>query len=474
MYDYGLFIGGDFIKRGKRIEVRNPYNDELVGYVTQAEEEDVDRAIDVAENAFKTCNLPAHRRFSILSKTADLMEEDLEEVARLITLESGKAIKYSRGEVKRGIETIRFAAAEALKLHGETIPMDASQSGENYVGFYMRVPIGVVGAITPWNFPLNLVLHKVAPAIAAGNSVVLKPATATPLTAARLAEMMKKAGLPDGMFNVIYGSGSTIGKRLIKNERLAMLTFTGSLEVGSYLKEETKAKRLTLELGSNSALIVDRSADVEKIIPRCVVGSFANAGQVCISIQRIYVHEDIFDEFLSGFKQAVSKVKVGNPMDEDTEYGPLIDDASCTRVEEWINEAVREGAKIEVGGKFTGKRLLTPTIITNTKPEMKVVCRELFAPGVCVIPFSDFDEAIDMANNSIYGLNAGVYTNDLQNAWKAALKLEAGGVIINDYPTFRVDQMPYGGVKSSGVGREGLAFAIEEMTETKFIAFNLG
>ncbi|MEA1995400.1 MAG: aldehyde dehydrogenase family protein [Campylobacterota bacterium] len=474
MYDYGLFIGGKWIERERKIEVRNPYNDELVGYVTQAEEDDVDKAVDVAEEAFKTCNFPAYRRANILSKTADLMEEDLQEIARLITLESGKAIKYSIGEVKRGIETLRFAAVEALKLHGETIPMDASQSGEKHIGFYMRMPIGIIAAITPWNFPLNLVLHKVAPAIAAGNSVILKPATATPLTAAKLAEMMKKAGLPDGMFNVIYGSGSTIGKKLIKNEKLAMLTFTGSLQVGSYLKEETRAKRLTLELGSNSALIVDRSANIEKVVPKCIVGSFANAGQVCISIQRIYVHEDIFDEFLDSFKQAVSKVKVGNPIDEDTEYGPLIDDAACIRIEEWINEAVQEGAKIEAGGKFIGKKLLNPTVITNTKPEMRVICEELFAPVVCVIPFSDFDEAIDMANNSIYGLNAGVYTNDLQNAWKAALKLEAGGIIINDYPTFRVDQMPYGGVKSSGVGREGLSFATEEMTEIKFITFNLG
>jgi len=335
----------------------------------------------------------------------------------------------------------------------------------------MRVPKGIIGAITPFNFPLNLVAHKVAPAIAAGNSVVLKPATATPITSIKLGEIMLQAGLPKGVLNIVTGKGSELGDWIVTDDRIAMITFTGSLEVGRRIKAMAGLKPVTLELGSNSALIIDEGININQAIPRCIMGGFANSGQVCISLQRIYIHKNIVKDFSEKFVSEVKKLKIGNPLDNDVEFGPMIDEKEAIRAKEWIDEAVKQGAKTLIGGERNGS-VLQATILTDVTSDMKVIKEEVFAPIVSIVPFDDFEEAVSLVNNSIYGLNAGVYTNSMKNAITAVKEIKAGGVIINDVPTFRVDQMPYGGVKSSGIGREGLKYAIEEMTDIKMIVFN--
>ena len=470
---YKTLIGGKWKEGEKLLEVTNKYGGEVIGSVPLTDKETFEEAIKSAQDGFSLISsMPAYRRSKILEKTSEKIEEKKDEITRIIAMETGKAWKHAKAEVERAVQTFKFASEEAKSIHGETVPMDAAFGGEKRIGFYLRFPVGVVGAISPFNFPLNLVTHKVAPAIAAGCSVVLKPASMTPLTSLKLGEIMMEAGLPDGALNIIIGSGSTVGNWLVTDERVSMITFTGSPPVGRDIKEKSGLKKVTLELGSNSACIVDESADLNLAVPRCVVGSFAYAGQVCISVQRIYVHQKIFDEFTQRFLKGTKQLKLGDPLNPETDMGPMITEGDAKRTESWVNEAVKGGAKILIGGKRE-KNLYYPTVLTNVKPEMKVMATEIFAPVVCFVPFDDFSDAVRMTDDSIYGLQAGVYTSDIEKAFQAVKGIRVGGVIVNDVPTYRADQMPYGGVKESGIGREGLKFAIEEMTDIKMVVFNL-
>ncbi len=471
--DYKMLIGGKWIDAKEKIGITNKYTYEVVAKVPTADKNLYEEAIKSAQEGLKIMStMPAYQRAKILETTSDLIEKNKGEFTELIATEAGKAWKHSLAEVERSIQTFKFASEEAKDICGHTVPMDAAAGGEKRIGLVMRFPVGIIGAISPFNYPLNLVAHKVAPAIAAGNSVILKPASLTPLSSLRLGEIMMEAGLPDGGLNVIIGSGGTVGEWLIQDERLSMITFTGSPPVGRRIKEKSGLKKVTLELGSNSAAIVDQSADLGLAVPRCVFGSFSYAGQVCISVQRIYIHKRVFPEFTERFLDATGKLKVGNPLEEDTDVGPMITQEDAIRTEEWVNEAVKDGAKVLIGGKRE-KNFYYPTVLTNVKPDMKVMRLEVFAPVVCLVEFENFSDAVRMVDDSIYGLQAGVFTAEIEKAFEAIKKIKVGGVIINDVPTYRADQMPYGGVKESGIGREGLKYAIEEMTDMKMVVFNL-
>ncbi len=455
------------------LRVTDKYTGETIGELPVADAAAVDRAVGLARDAFAAwSSTPAHKRSAILRRAAELIETRKQEIATLIVREAGKAWKYAIGEVARSVETFTFAAEEAKRIHGETVPMDASVFGEKRVGFYTRVPLGVVSAITPFNFPLNLVAHKVGPALAAGNTVVLKPAEETPLTAVRMAECFREAGLPGGVLELVHGDGPTTGEALVRHPGPAKVSFTGSPPVGEHILAVAGLKRVTLELGNNSGAIVEADANVEMALPRTVMSAFSNSGQVCLSLQRLYVHETIFDEFLRRFVVATNALKVGNPVDQDCDVGPMISDDAADRADEWIKEAISQGATVVAGGRREG-RVLWPTVITNTTPDMNVMCREAFAPLVCVIPYRDFDQALRLLGDTPYGLQAGVYTNDLRKAFRAVSALDMGGIMVNDTPIFRVDHMPYGGNRMSGIGREGVRYAVEEMTNIKFVCFNL-
>jgi len=471
---YRVLIGGEWTGDDlPGIDVLNPFDDTLIGIVPEADPALVEKAVTAALEGFKVNSaLPAWKRAEILEKTAGFMLRDKEEIAGIIAREAGKSWKFALAEAERTAETFRFASLEARNEHGEVIPMDASPVSAGRFGFYLRVPIGVIGAITPFNFPMNLVAHKVAPAIAAGNALVVKPATKTPLSLLKMAELLEEAGLPAGVLNVVIGSGKVVGNQLVKDDRLAMITFTGSPPVGRGIKELAGLKRVTLELGSNSPTIIDEDADLAKAIPRCVMGSFANSGQVCISVQRIFVHRKRYEEFLTKIVAATRQLVVGDPMDRRCDIGPMISNVELERALVWLEEAKALGAKVETGGARIGN-CLEPTILSGVTPEMKVMCSEVFAPIVSIVPFDTFEEALDMADASVYGLQAGIYTNDINKAFRAIKRLDVGGVIINDVPTFRVDHMPYGGNKESGLGREGIRFAMEEMTNIKMVCINL-
>ncbi|RMF93827.1 MAG: aldehyde dehydrogenase family protein [Candidatus Schekmanbacteria bacterium] len=467
-----MLIGNKWISKKETFPVINPYNGKFLAAVPAGDSKDVSKAIETAERTFKKFkDTPAHIRASILEKTAEIISKNADDIARTISLESGKAITYSRAEVARSIDTFKFSAEEAKRIHGETVPMDASSAGEKRLGFYIRLPKGVIAAISPFNFPLNLVAHKVGPAIAAGNCVVLKPASTTPLTALKLGEIMLKAGLPAGVLNIVTGSGSRVGNPLVEDERISMITFTGSMEVGKRIKEKSGLKFVTLELGSNSAVVIDEGVEYKKAIPRIIVGAYYNSGQTCISVQRIYVHKSFYKKFISDLKDEVKKIKVGNPLNNKVLYGPLIEEKEAIRVEDWISEAKKCGAKLITGGERK-KAIISPTVLSDTSAEMKVVKDEIFAPVVSVMPFDSFDEGLSMANDSIYGLNGGVYTNKIERAIEAIKEYKVGSLMINDIPTFRVDHMPYGGVRASGIGREGPKYAIEEMTDIKMVSIS--
>ncbi|MCM3573779.1 aldehyde dehydrogenase family protein [Mesobacillus subterraneus] len=468
-----LWINGESVECDNYRPLFNPFNGEKIADVAEASKEDVIKAIDSAAGAAVTmAEMDAHKRSDILRRVAELIQEDRDECARLIAEESSKPLKAARGEVDRTIMTYRFASEEARRLHGETIPMDAAPGGEGRVAYTVREPLGVIAAITPFNFPMNLVAHKVGPAIAAGNTVVLKPASQTPLSAYKIASYFHEAGLPAGALNVVTGSGKSVGDVLIADDRVKMVTFTGSPEVGKHIRENAGLKRVTLELGSNSALIVDEGTDLKKVMPRIVTGAFSNQGQVCISIQRIFVHEAIAAEFVSLFIEEAGKLKVGDPLDEQTDLAAMISGYDVTRAKAWIQAAVENGAELVYGGD-SERQILKPTVLLNAKLTDKISCEEVFAPVVHINTFNHFADAIAKANDSKYGLQAGVYTNDLQKAMQAAKKLHVGGVMINEIPTFRVDHMPYGGVKMSGTGREGIKYALEEMTELKLVSIKL-
>lgn len=469
---FRTLIGGEWIGDHLPVsEVVNPFNNIPVAIVPIVGREEVYRAITEARIASEVmAAMPAYRRSEILEKTSRLIIRDRDEIAEIITLEAGKAWKYAVAETARSAETFRFAAHEALAAHGGLVSMDASPVSAGRFGYYLRTPAGVIGAISPFNFPLNLVAHKVAPAIAAGNTVVLKPAPKTPLSAIKLAELLVEAGIPRGAISVVIG-GTEVGEALVADDRLAMISFTGSPAVGRQIKARAGLKRVALELGANSPTIIDTDSDLDFAVARCVYGSFANSGQICVSVQRIYVHHSIYEVFLKRFVTAVRELKVGDPLDPDTDVGPMISRAVLEQALAWISEARSAGAKVETGGEAVGNCLL-PTVLSGVKRDMKVICAEVFAPVVSIMPFDDFDEALDMADDSPFGLQAGVFTRDIHKAFRAVRKLHMGGVIINDVPTFRVDHMPYGGVKESGLGREGVRYAMEEMSTIKMVCFN--
>jgi acyl-CoA reductase-like NAD-dependent aldehyde dehydrogenase len=413
--------------------------------------------------------LPAHKRAEILVKVAGKLGRRHDDVARLISDEAGKPMKAARVEAKRAMSTFTFAAVEARKLAGEMVPMDASQAGEGKLAFTLRIPRGIVGAITPFNFPCNLVAHKLAPALAAGCAVVLKPASSTPLSALLLAELMNEAGLPAGWLNVVAGSSSEIGDVLIDDERVAALTFTGSGDVGWKLKERAPRKHVTLELGNATPVIVCADAPPDTAA-KLAANSFSFAGQSCISVQRIYVIKDAWDGFVADFVPKVKALQVGDPADEETDVGPVIDDGARERILSWIAES---GGELLAGGGTTDEGLIRPTVIANPSPQAKVACEEVFGPVVTLTRTGSLDEAIELANSTRYGLQAGIFTGDLRSALEAAQRLEFGGVIVNEAPTFRADQMPYGGVKASGNTREGPAYAVRELTEERLVVIQL-
>lgn len=457
------------------MELLSPFTGEVIAEVAQANESDTDEAIQAAKAAAAVmAAMPAHQRSAILEKAASLLEQRAEAMARILALEAAKPIRTARGEIARTIQTYKFAAMEACRIHGETVPLDAAPGGEGRIAFTLRKPVGVVGAITPFNFPFNLVAHKVGPAIAAGNTVVLKPASQTPLSALVLADLFAEAGLPAGALNIIPGKGSIVGEKLVKDPRVAAITFTGSPEVGIAMKNKAGLKRVTLELGSNSGLIIDETVEItQELIDRCVQGSFSFSGQVCISIQRILVHASLYNEFSERFKEAAEKLVIGNPLSEHTDLSAMISIKEAERMQEWVNSAVAQGSVVLTGGTTISPGVFPPTVLTNVPSQEPVSCQEVFGPLVTLSSFDTLDEAITAVNDSRYGLQAGIYTNNIKAAMRAAEQLEVGGVMINDFPTFRVDNMPYGGVKESGFGREGIKYAVEEMTELKLISIKL-
>jgi acyl-CoA reductase-like NAD-dependent aldehyde dehydrogenase len=463
-----LLIGGDWVETGEWQEVRSPYSGDVVGRVPKAGGDETRRAIDAAEAAMRE-PLPAHKRAEILVRVAGALGRRHDEVARLISDEAGKPMKAARIEASRAMSTYTFSAVEARKLAGEVVPMDASQSGEGKLAFTLRRPLGVVGAISPFNFPLNLVAHKIAPALAAGAAVVLKPAGQTPLSALLLAELEAEAGLPPGWLNVVVGPASEIGDVLVEDERVKVITFTGSGTVGWELRERAPRKRVNLELGNATPLIVEADADLEAAAAATAQHGFSFAGQSCISIQRVYIQRDVYDEFLGRLLPKVEALVVGDPADEDTDVGPVIDEAARDRILDWVAEANAGGAEVLTGGELDGE-LIPPTLIADASPELKVSCEEVFGPVVTVNRYRSLDEAVELANSTKYGLQAGIFTSSLRTALRAAHELEFGGVTVNEAPTFRADQMPYGGVKDSGNTREGPAYAIRELTEERFVS----
>ncbi len=468
--EYKLFIDGQWVNAGPRMEVKNKYNGQTVAALPTARREDVDAAIAAAQRAAQVmADMPAYKRAEILLKTASLLRERSEDLAETIAAEAGKALKFARIEVDRAISTFTIASEEAKRLHGETFPLDGVPSGEGYFGFWVRRPVGVIAAISPFNFPLNLVSHKIAPAIASGNSLVLKPATWTPLAAVKLCQALQDAGLPAGAINLVVGSGGTVGEWLVTDPRIDKITFTGSPPVGAHILAVAGIKKVTLELGNTSPVIIAPDADLDFVAKRCAVGAYYNSGQVCISVQRIYSQKQVYEEFSEKFVKATDAMVVGDPLDERVDVGPMIDSKEVDRIEGWIKEAQLSGAKVLTGGKRDGA-VYYPTVLANVKADMKVVSEEVFAPLASVISCEDFEESLRQANDTKFGLQVGVFTKDIDRVLKAVKRLNFGGVIINDTPNFRADHMPYGGNRQSGLGREGVKFAMEDMTNIQMVA----
>ncbi|EJL25623.1 aldehyde dehydrogenase family protein [Brevibacillus sp. BC25] len=469
---YDLYIGGEWVKTESYIPVLHKYTGECIAHIAKACQQHVTEAVEAAWETFKADKLTPFQRYKILLKASELMEERRDEMEQSLIREVGKTRKDAMNELDRTINTLRLSAEEAKKIHGEMIPLQATEGSENRLGFTIRVPKGVIGAITPFNYPLLLSTHKIAPALAAGNTLVVKPATVTPIATFLLVEILEEAGLPKGYVNIVTGAGSQVGEWLMDEERIAMYTFTGSGEVGRRIKERSGMRPVALELGNNSPNIVHLDADLELAARQTAARSFHNAGQACIAVQRIYVHESVMQVFSDLYISHVHQLKVGNPEDPDTDVGPMISEKEASRTEEWVQEAISQGARSLMPVKREGA-LFYPAVLVDTRPEMKVVCREVFAPVVTIIPYSDLEDAFTQANDSEYGLQAGIFTRDLNVAMKAARVLEYGGVVINDVSTYRNDVMPYGGIKNSGLGKEGPRYAVEEMTEERMVVINL-
>ena len=468
-----ILIGGTWSEAAETFSVHAPFSGTRLAEVFSASQAENEQAISAAVDASAEMrDLPRFQIASGLRQIADSIKQRKDEFARALAEEASKPMRYARGEVERGIATFTVAASEAERFVGEAVPLDTQPNGRGKTGWTLRVPLGVIYGITPFNFPLNLVAHKVAPALASGNSIIIKPSPRTPLTALLLGEVFLESGLPKSALQIVPTDVKYIDS-ILSDERIAMLSFTGSAPVGWDLKQRAGKKAVALELGGNAPVIVDETANFDRSVSRSVTGAFAYSGQVCISVQRVFVHEKFFDEWTNSFVETASKLKHGDPLNEDTEFSVMIDEAAAKRAESWVNEVVDNGAKLLCGGKRDGA-MFEPVVLTNTHPEMRVVAEEVFAPIVVIEKFGDFREAVDLANQSKYGLQAGVFTNDLANAEYAANNLEYGGVIINDTPTFRVDNMPYGGSKDSGFGREGLRYAMEEMTERRLVVIDSG
>ncbi len=466
-----MLIGGEWRGGEESFTVKSPYTKEILAQVSSANISQTEEAIAIAEDAAgKMRLLPRFEISRALRKIADRIETRKQEFAETIANESAKPIIYARGEVERAISAFYLAAGEAERFCGEIVPVDTQAQGKGKTAWTLRIPKGVIYGITPFNFPLNLVAHKVAPALAAKNSIIIKPSEKTPLTALLLGEVFLESGLPKSALQIVPMDVKHI-ETVLNDERVDMISFTGSAEVGWKLKNLVGRKSIALELGGNAPVIIDESANIEKSIGQNLVGAFAYSGQVCISVQRIYIHERIFDEWTKNFVAGAKNLKKGNPLDQPTQLSVMIDEKAAQRAQSWIEEAVQSGAKILCGGKRE-ESFLDATILTETNPEMRLVSEEIFAPVAVVEKFSGFAEAVEMANHSKYGLQAGVFTQNLTNANYAAENLEMGGVIINDVPTFRVDNMPYGGVKQSGFGREGVRYAMEEMSEIRLVVIN--
>ncbi|HSK87334.1 MAG TPA: aldehyde dehydrogenase family protein [Anaerolineales bacterium] len=471
--EYKLLIGSQWAGSGDSLEVKNKYDGSTVGVLPTANRADLDHALDAAQQAKDImADMPAYKRADILLKTAALLRERSDDLAKTIAAEAGKALKFARAEVDRAISTFTIASEEAKRLHGETIPLDAVPAGEGYFGFWTRRPVGVIAAISPFNFPLNLVAHKVAPALASGNTVVLKPATTTPLAAVKLCQILMEAGLPAGAINLVVGSGETVGEWLVTDPRVDKITFTGSPEIGAHILAVAGIKKVTLELGNTSPVVVAPDADLDFVARRCAVGAYYNSGQVCISVQRIYSQKQIYESFSEKFVKATESMVVGDPLDERVDVGPMIDSQEVDRIEGWVNEAQTSGAKVLTGGKRAGT-VYYPTVLTGVNEEMKIVAEEAFAPVASVISSDDFESALQQANDTKFGLQVGVFTKDIDRVFKAVKRLNFGGVIINDTPNFRADHMPYGGNRQSGLGREGVRFAMEDMTNIQLVAIRL-
>jgi len=469
--EFGVLINGKWKTSGTILDVKSPYDGKTVGRAHLAGPGLIEEALVSATEAFSTLRrMSAWRRSEIILKTAEGIMKREEELARTITLESGKPIRDARGEVRRAALTFQLAAEEARRLGGQVVPLDISPGSDGRFGVVRRFPIGPVLGITPFNFPLNLVAHKVAPAMACGNPIIIKPAPRTPLSALLLGEIAFEAGLPAGGLNVVPCANEH-ASLLWEDQRIKKLSFTGSAAVGWMLKEKAGTRKVTLELGGNAGVIIHSDADLEFAAKRCALGAFSYAGQVCISVQRIYVERIVFDRFMELYLDECRKIKMGDPLDETTALGPMIEEAAAIRTEDWVKEAVSDGAKVLLGGKRKGS-FMEPTVLTNTRQSMKVCCEEVFAPVVSLAAYDSFDETLKEVNSGLYGLQAGIFTRDMARVFRAYEELEVGGVVVGDVPTYRVDNMPYGGVKMSGFGREGVAYAIEEMTEPKLLAIN--
>jgi len=468
-----MCVGGKWVDKSEKIEVLHPYDNSVVDTVPRATTGDVDAALAAAVRGTKTmAKLTAWDRYQILKKTAEKLETRAEEFARTITLEEGKAIGESRFEVSRAVQTMMLSAEEARRIHGETVPLDALPGGAGKIGFTLRVPCGVVVAISPFNFPLNLMVHKVAPAIAGGNAIVMKPPSNTPLSSLKLTELLLECGLPSEAISCLTGPGGELGDALCRDKRVRKISFTGSVPVGERICQMAGIKKVTMELGSNSPIIVMPDADLNKVAEAVAATGYSNAGQVCISTQRVIAQRKIYEDVLTMTRPKVEALTTGNPQDEKTKVGPMIREQEATRVEQWVQEAVKSGGRVVTGGTRRGA-IYTPTMVADVKPEMRISCEELFGPVVAFTPFDDVDQALALANGSRFGLAAGVFTENLDTAMKFARELETGNIHVNWGPQWRADLMPYGGLKDSGFGKEGPRYAVEEMTELKMVVLHL-
>jgi glyceraldehyde-3-phosphate dehydrogenase (NADP+) len=468
-----MIIGGQWVDKDEKIDVLQPYDGSVVDTVPRGTAEDVDKAISVAVKGYEiNRNLPAHERISILKKTGDIMQDRYEELAKTIASEGSKTIREARKEVGRAINTITISAEEARRIDGETIPFDSAPGSENRRGYYYRFPIGVIGAITPFNDPLNLVAHKLGPAIAGGNAVVCKPATVTPLSALKLGECLLEAGLPGEILSIVTGHGGEIGTPMVSDPRLRMISFTGGVEAGEEIMRNVGLKKVGMELGSNSPVIVWGDCKLDMAVESCVSGAFWAVGQNCIGVQRIYVDRKIYDQFRDKFVARTNQYKTGYQLEEDTDMGPMITEGEARRVIEWVEEAVSQGARVLTGGTREGT-LVQPTTMENMPKGAKLDCDEVFGPVVSLYPVDTLEEAVEKSNGVDFGLHGAIFTQDVNNAFYAVYNMDVGGIVVNDSTDYRVDLMPFGGVKKSGLGREGIKYALLEMTEPKMVCFNL-